>query len=76
MNNKFNIGQRVYSKVARRSSSEPTIARPGSRFTVCGIYKFGDMYQYKVEAYDFYDFNEDELMSAEEYAEKILQGYQ
>lgn len=71
---KFHVGQKVYSKVDRRSCSEPTTARAYSQFTVCGVRKCGNVYKYEVEDYDLYEFEENELMSSVEYGLSILLG--
>ena len=71
---KFHIGQTVFSKVARRASSEPTTARVGSQFRITGIHETWDGWEYTCEDFDIYEFKENELMSRKEYAVQILRG--
>lgn len=71
---KFHVGQIVYSKVERRSSSEPTWAPAGSRFRVRGVHHTYNGYEYECEDYDIYDFKENELMSTLSRAAQILKG--
>ena len=68
---KYAIGQKVFSKVRRRSSSEPCWAEPGSSFNVVRVHQRGDTFVYDCEAYDFYEFEEDELMPVREKAAEL-----
>lgn len=70
--NKFNIGDKVYNTIKRRGSYEPSIVRPYTELEVISVSKHGDTYQYVCDEYDGYIFLENELLSAKEYAEKIL----
>lgn len=71
---KFFIGQAVYSKVQRRSSSEPTWAPAGTKFRIKGIHRTHNGFEYICEDYDTYEFKENELMSTVQRAAQILKG--
>lgn len=62
---RFNIGDTVYNKVARKGSYEPSICAKMSKLTVDKVAKCGDSFKYTCD-YDGYEFMEDELMDKEE----------
>lgn len=71
---KFNIGDIVFAKVARRGSSEPSVCSVGEKLTVEGIRRRnnGNGYEYEYTCgYDGYKFSEDELMSLKEYKKSL-----
>ncbi len=70
MKPKFNIGDVVYSKVRRRGCAEPSYCHIGEMFTIKSVTQCGNHFVYTC-GYDCYEFHEDELMTADEYVEKI-----
>ena len=70
---KFNIGDKVVNKVQRIGSFEPSKCQEYSIIQVVGTIKSGDSVIY-VCTMDGYEFKEDELMSLEEYIQKLRQG--
>lgn len=71
--NKFNIGDIVYAMARKRGNYEPSYCHIGEKMEVISVAKRGDMYIY-ICGYDGYEFKENEIMSAKEYAKEILKN--
>lgn len=61
---RFNIGDTVYNKVARKGSYEPSICDKMSKLTVDKVAKCWDSFKYTCDS-DGYEFMEDELIDRE-----------
>lgn len=67
---KFNIGDKVYSKVTVRGSYEPSVLNSGEVTYIDGIRRWGSSYMYTC-GYDGYEIEESNLMSKEEYIKSL-----
>ena len=70
---KFQIGDTVYNTVEKRGSYGPSVCRPFERLAVEEIRRDGAGFSYAA-GFDGYCFKESELLSPDEYAERIRKG--